>query len=102
MFELDNIPTYKIEDKEIYIKEINSVDYESEKTNISKLIQKIWGNFVETNLFWDKQLFVNPDLYYKKESIIFIEYKQKLYMLVLPYEKYSKYKKFIKEILFVK
>jgi hypothetical protein len=41
LFELDNIPTYKIEDKEIYIKEINSVDYESEKTNISKLIQKI-------------------------------------------------------------
>jgi hypothetical protein len=41
-------------------------------------------------------------LYYKKESIIFIEYKQKLYMLVLPYEKYSEYKKFIKEILFVK
>lgn len=102
MLELENIPTYKIENKDIYIKELNSIEYKDEKNIISQLIQKIWGNIVETNLFWDKQLFVNPDIFYKKEVIMLVEYEWKLYLVVLPYKKYHEYKKFIKEVLFIK
>ena len=53
-------------------------------------------------MFWDKQLFVNPDIFYKKEVIMLVEYKRKVYFVVLPYIKYYDYKKFIKDILFVK
>jgi hypothetical protein len=41
MLELESIPTYKIEDKDIYIKELNSIEYKDEKNIISQLIQKI-------------------------------------------------------------
>jgi len=93
---------YKVEWKKIYIKKIDSVDYEEEKVNIQQLIQKIWGNIAEVNWFWDKQLFVNLDPYYKKDSISLVESNGKLYYMILPYDKYYEYKKVIKEFLFNK
>jgi len=97
-----DIPKYKVEGKKIYIKKIDSIDYEGEKINIEQLIQKIWGNIAEVNWFWDKQMFVNLDPYYKKESISFVEYRGNLYLMVLPYDKYYEYEKVIKEFLFDK
>jgi len=38
---LNKLPLYKIEDKNIYIKELKSIEYEDEKNNIKKLVQKI-------------------------------------------------------------
>ncbi len=98
---LSELPLYKIEDKDIYIKELKSIEYEEKKSNMSELIQKIWGNIIETNLFWNKQLFVNIDVYYKKQSIMLVSYEWKTYVLILPYEKYQDYKKYLKEFLFV-
>ena len=98
---LNKLPLYKIEDKNIYIKELKSIEYEDEKNNIKKLVQKIWGNIIETNLFGNKQLFVNIDVYYKKQSIILVLYDWKTYLLVLPYKKYQDYKSYLKEVLFV-
>jgi len=98
---LDNLPLYKIEKKDIYIKKLESIEYEEEKNNIKQLIQKIWGNIVETNLFWYKQLFVNIDFYYKKESIILVSYDWKTYILIIPYLKYKDYKSYLKDFLFV-
>jgi len=95
-------PKYKVNWKKIYIKKIDSIDYEEEKINIEQLIQKIWGNIAEVNWFWDKQLFVNLDPYYKKESISLVEYNWNLYVMVLPYNKYYEYEKVIKEFLFDK
>lgn len=92
--------TYKIKDKKIYIKILNSIDYEDKKTNISGLIQKIWGNIVETNIYWEKQLFINIDKYYKKEVIMLVKHNSKTYLLIIPYEQYQNYKKYLKEILF--
>ena len=99
---LSRLPLYKIEDKDIYIKELKSIEYEDEKNNIERLIHKIWGNVIKTNLFGDKQLFVNPDIYYKKQSIILVLYDWKVYLLVLPYKKYQDYKNYLKEVLFVR
>jgi len=97
-----DLPKYKIEGKDIYVKKLDSVDYESEKVNIEQLIQKIWGNIANVNWFWDKQLFVNLDPYYKKDSISLVEYKWNVYIMVLPYNKYYEYEKVIKEFLFNK
>lgn len=102
LFELDNIPTYKIEWKEIYIKKLNSIEYKDEKNIIGRLIQKIWGNMVQTNIFGEKQTFINIDLFYKKEVLMLVEYDWKLYFVILPYKLYHQYKKFLKEVLFVK
>jgi len=99
---LSKLPLYKIEDKDIYIKELKSIEYEDEKNNIERLIHKIWGNVIKTNLFGDKQLFVNPDIYYKKQSIILVLYDWKVYLLVLPYKKYQDYKNYLNEVLFVR
>lgn len=99
---LGNLPLYKIEDKEIYIKKLKSIEYETEKNIIEQLIHKIWGNIVETNLFGDKQLFVNMDVYYKVKSILLIEYDKNLYLVVLPYKKYKDYKSYLKNVLFAK
>ena len=101
LFNVDKYPTYKIEWKEIYFKQLKSIDYNTEKNNIDQLIQEIWGNIVETNLFWDEQLFVNPDLYYKKVVIMLVSYDWKVYFVTLPYSKYKKYKPFLKNVLFV-
>ena len=105
IFELlwvSELPKYKIEWKDIYVKKLDSVDYETEKVNIGQLIQKIWWNIAEVHWFWDKQLFVNLDPYYKKDSISLVEYNGNLYYMVLPYDKYYEYKKVIKEFLFNK
>jgi len=101
LFNVDKYPTYKVSWKEIYFKQLKSIDYNTEKNNIDQLIQEIWGNIVETNLFWDKQLFVNPDLYYKKVVIMLVSYDWKVYFVTLPYSKYQKYKPFLKNVLFV-
>jgi len=101
LFWLDNIPLYQIEKKEIYIKQL-SWNYKDIKTNFENIIKKIWGNDVETNLFWDRQTFFNPDIYYKKDVIMLIYYEKSNYLVVLPYKKYWDYKKFIKETLFEK
>ena len=95
------LPAYQIPGKDIYLKKLNSVDYEEEKSNINQLIQKIWGNVKETNLFGDKQLFVNPDIYYQKVVIMLVDYNGKLYLVILPYEDYHKYKEYLKNVLFV-
>jgi len=95
------LPAYQIPGKDIYLKKLNSVDYEEEKSNINQLIQKIWGNVKETNLFGDKQLFVNPDIYYQKVVIMLVDYNGKLYLVTLPYEDYHKYKDYLKNVLFV-
>jgi len=97
-----DLPKYKVEWKKIYIKKIDSIEYNQEKSNIKQLIQKIWGNIAEVNWFWDKQLFVNLDPYYKKDSISLVEYNWNLYIMVLPYNKYYEYEKVIKEFLFDK
>lgn len=99
---IGDLPKYKIEWKDIYVKKLDSVDYESEKVNIEQLIQKIWGNIANVNWFWDKQLFVNLDPYYKKDSISLVEYKWNVYVMVLPYNKYYEYEKVIKDFLFNK
>jgi len=97
-----DLPKYKIDGKKIYIKKINSIDYEAEKVNIKQLVQKIWGNIAEVNWFWDKQLFVNLEPYYKKISISLVEYDGSLYFMILPYDKYYEYEKTIKKFLFYK
>ena len=101
LFNLEKYPTYKVDGKEIYFKQLKSIDYETEKANINQLIQEIWGNIVETNLFGDKQIFINPDLYYKKVVIMLVSYDQKVYFVTLPYSKYKQYKLFLKNVLFV-
>jgi len=101
LFWLDDIPLYKVENKEIYIKQL-SWDYKDIKTNFDNIIKKVWGNDVETNLFWDKQTFFNPEIYYKKDVIMLISYEKTNYLVVLPYKNYWNYKKFMKETLFVK
>ena len=101
LFWLDNIPLYKIENKEIYIKQL-SWDYKNIKNNLNNIIKKVWGNDVETDLFGDKQTFFNPEIYYKKDVIMLIFYEKENYLVVLPYKNYWKYKKFMKETLFVK
>jgi len=95
------LPAYQILGKDLYLKKLKSVDYEEEKSNINQLIQKIWGNVKETNLFGDKQLFVNPDIYYQKVVIMLVEYNGKLYLVTLPYNDYHKYKDYLKNVLFV-
>ena len=101
LFNLEKYPTYKVDGKEIYFKQLKSIDYKTEKANINQLIQEIWGNIVETNLFGDKQIFINPDLYYKKVVIMLVSYGQKVYFVTLPYSKYKQYKLFLKNVLFV-
>ncbi len=96
------LPAYQVPGKDIYIKQLKSVDYTEEKSNINQLIQKIWGNIKQTNLFGDKQLFVNPDIYYQKVVIMLIEYNGKLYLVTLPYDKYQQYKGYLKNVLFTK
>ena len=93
---------YKVEEKDIYLKPLENNDYDSVKNNISKIINKIWWNIISTNLFWDKQCFINPDIYYKKQVIMLINFDWKNYLVVLPYKKYQLYKKFIKEKIFSK
>ena len=95
-------PIYQMDWKKLYLQKIKSVDYLTEKTNIKQLIQKIWGSIKETNLFWDKQLFVNPDKYYWKVVIMLVEYNGSLYLITLPYNNYKQYKKYIQDVLFVK
>ena len=95
-------PIYQMDWKRVYLQKIKSVDYLTEKTNINQLIQKIWGNIKETNLFWDKQLFVNPDKYYWKIVIMLVEYNGSLYLVTLPYNDYKQYKNYIQDVLFVK
>lgn len=95
-----DFPTYKVKWKEIYVKKLKSIDYLNKKTNIEKLIERIWENIVEANLFGDKQIFVNLKWYYKNSSIMLIEYKWKTYLIVFPYKKYKEYKTFFKEFLF--
>jgi len=97
-----DLPAYQVPGKDIYIKQLKSVDYTEEKSNINQLIQKIWGNIKQTNLFGDKQLFVNPDIYYQKVVIMLIEYNGKLYLVTLPYDKYQQYKGYLKNVLFTK
>ncbi len=101
LFWLDNIPLYKTENKEIYIKQL-SWNYKQIKSNFDNIIKKIWGNDVETNLYGDKQTFFNPQVYYKKDVIMLISYEKSNYLVVLPYKNYWKYKIFMKETLFVK
>lgn len=101
LFGLDNIPLYKVENKEIYIKQL-SWDYDKIKKNFDNIIKKVWWNDVETDLYGDKQTFFNPDIYYKKDVIMLVKYEKNNYLVVLPYKNYEKYKKFIKETLFVK
>ncbi len=93
-------PTYKIKNKYIYIKILKTVDYENEKNNINQLIQKIWGNIKETNLFGDKQIFINPDIYYGKTVIMLVKHMWKLYFVVLPYKYYKEYKLYLSGVLF--
>lgn len=93
---------YKVEEKDIYLKPLDNNDYNSVKDKISKIINKIWWNVISTNLFWDKQCFINPDIYYKKQVIMLINFDWKNYLVVLPYKKYKNYKKIIKEKIFSK
>jgi len=93
---------YKVEEKEIYIKPLENNDYNSIKNKIWQIINKIWWNIISTNLFWDKQYFINPDIYYKKQVIMLINFDWKNYLVALPYKKYQLYKKFIKEKIFNK
>jgi len=101
LFNLEHYPTYKISEKDIYLKQLKSIDYETEKNNINQLIQEIWGNIKEVNLFWDKQAFINPDLYYKKVVIMLVSYDDKVYFVVFPYSRYKDYKSFLKNVLFI-
>jgi len=93
---------YQVPWKDIYLKQLKSIDYESEKNNINQLIQKVWGNIKQTNLFGDKQLFVNIDVYFKKVVIMLVSYNGKLYLITLPYNNYSAYKSYLNNDLFVK
>lgn len=96
-----DFPTYKTNEKEIYIKKLKSIEYEDKKDNIERLIQRIWENIVNSNLFGEKQLFVNIKWYYKSTSIMLVKYQWETYIVVFPYEKYENYKKFFEEVLFI-
>lgn len=93
---------YQVPWKNIYLKQLKSVDYEKEKNNISQLIQKGLGNIKETNLFGDRQMFVNLDAYFKKVVIMLVSYNGKLYLVTLPYDKYYIYKSYLASDLFAK
>jgi len=100
LFKLDKISLYKIENKEIYVKQL-SWNYLNIKNKLQNIIQQIWGNIAETNLYGNKQVFLNPNIYYKKYSIMLVKYWQNNYLITFPYNKYSSYKNFMKNVLFV-
>ncbi len=95
-------PKYKVKWKKIYIKKLDSIEYENEKSNIEQLIQKMWWDIAEVNWFGDKQLFANFDAYYKKDSVSLVGYNGNLYVMILPYDKYYEYENTIKKFLFIK
>jgi len=99
---LSDFPKYKVKWKKIYIKKLDSIEYENEKSIISKLIQKMWWDIAEVNWFGDKQMFANFDAYYKNDSISLVEYDGNIYVMILPYNKYYEYENTIKKFLFIK
>lgn len=90
----NDYPVYSF-DGDIMITGLSDKVYEDEYDRITGIINMLDGTVAQTNLFGQKQFFINIPTYYKKKVVMFVESRMVNYIVILDYDIYQEKKEFL-------